>query len=455
MGTYRKRNIVRQGKGWRYRLGIPTDLRTAFGKKKEWSRYLGDISENEAEKLARELTVRDDRRIAVLRSLTPDQRIEVIKHGALDDPSMWKRYLDGTEIGARFVEAIAIYTAPQATDDEVEQGRDALAIIRAKQQAGEMRHEVARGRKTLRRLAIGSENAMDQLLTNWRQWSKPRSEATVKKYRLYLNRFVACVGDMEPREVKPAHVRKWRDDLETNPKIKTESVAKHLEALNAMFRAARSAGVVEMVPSDGIKPTKQVAKFADATRKRPFKPEHVRTIFKAAETESADFKWMLRLLAYHGMRSGEAAQLRVEDVTTVLGMPVLSIHDRVGTVKNKHSVREIPIHPECLGIVDYAKARNGDWLFGTFLEWKGKRGEYFQKVGSVWLREKAAIVDPALTMHSFRHLWRQLARELSMPVGVSRAIMGHKLGSDVHEEYGGAPPIKQQAKWIAKIDPLA
>ena len=230
---------------------------------------------------------------------------------------------------------------------------------------------------------------------------------------------------------------------------------KHLEALNSMLRVARSAGIVDTVPSDGVKPTRQRTKFVDATRKLPFKPQHVRTIFRKAGQESEDFRWMVKLLAYHGARSGELAQLRVDDVMTMAGVAILSIHDRYGSVKNKHSVRHVPIHPKCIGIVDYARTRNGEWLFGSFLEWKGKRGEFFQRRAHDFLRATCKITAPEYTMHSFRHLWRTLAREIGMPEAVSRAIMGHSLGKDDHAAYGEVPSLKVRAEWIGKIDPLA
>lgn len=450
-GTYLKNYLGRHGRGWRYRRAIPRDLHTAYGGQSVWTRYLGNVGQDEAERLARALAVEHDNQIVALKALTPAERAEVIRHRALNDPAAWKQYLDGTEIGAIFVDASG---AMEIDTDADGAGQDALEIIKRRQTAARMRDEVVIGRKTLRKLS-GSGQAMATLLDTWQRKVKPRNAQTVKKYGLYLRRFAASVGDdIEPRDVKPDHVRQWRDELAlTHTAV---SATKHLEALNAIFRAARSVGVVDTVPGDGIAATEAEKRpFADATRKRAFSAEDVAKIFTAAEDETPDFNWMVRLLAYHGARSGELAQLRVEDIKTVNGVPVLSIHDRQGSVKNAHSVRDIPIHPACVGIVDYARQRNGDWLFGTFLVWKGKRGEYFQRVGSVWLRNTVGIVDPALTLHSFRHRWRDLARELSMPTAISRAIMGHKLGADVHDEYGGPPSLKVRADWMARIDPLA
>ena len=64
------------------------------------------------------------------------------------------------------------------------------------------------------------------------------------------------------------------------------------------------------------------------------------------------------------------------------------------------------------------------------------------------------IDDPDLAMHSFRHLWRTMARELAFPRDVSKAIMGHARGSSEHDEYGSAPSLREQLKWLRKVDPL-
>jgi integrase len=64
---------------------------------------------------------------------------------------------------------------------------------------------------------------------------------------------------------------------------------------------------------------------------------------------------------------------------------------------------------------------------------------------------RAGIADKALTMHSFRHTWRTLAREIDMPEAVSRSLMGHSLGKDDHSAYGAVPSLKVRAAWMARM----
>ena len=129
------------------------------------------------------------------------------------------------------------------------------------------------------------------------------------------------------------------------------------------------------------------------------------------------------------MRSGEVCQLRGADVTILHGFPVLRIHDLNGRVKNRSSIRDIPIHPACVAIANVAReaqAKHGPdaWLFPSLPAKTLGRARWFQDYGSRFLRHNVGISDRRYTMHSFRHLWRTLARECEMPESVSRAIMG-------------------------------
>ncbi|HCG8055086.1 TPA: hypothetical protein NJ868_004663 [Vibrio parahaemolyticus] len=75
-------------------------------------------------------------------------------------------------------------------------------------------------------------------------------------------------------------------------------------------------------------------------------------LFKSAEyqNKSADFRYITELQAYHGLRPNEACQLFVGDVQTEDNLWYINITD-VGDqqhLKNEHSVRQIPIHPDVI-----------------------------------------------------------------------------------------------------------
>ena len=152
-----------------------------------------------------------------------------------------------------------------------------------------------------------------------------------------------------------------------------------------------------MNPAHGVRARDFGVKLA--TRRQGFTAEQVRQIFDALNGENAAFAWVVRLLAYHGMRSGEACQLRAADATVLHDIPVLRVHDLYGRVKNRASVRDIPIHPACIDILRVArdvepKCGADAWLFPSLPAKKLGRGRWFQDHGSRFLREK-------VTRHAF------------------------------------------------------
>jgi integrase len=288
------------------------------------------------------------------------------------------------------------------------------------------------------------------LVEVWQRVALPRAARTVQQMRRRARLFADTVDHVGPREVTREHVMRFRDVVEGMP-LSHRTATQYLESIHRLFAVALSEGLVDHNPAGGIKIRKVAGKFADHRRRRPFEPHQVRAIFAAMSDEPLAFRWIVKVCAYHGMRSGEVTQLRSEDVTTLFGVPVLRVHDRFGSIKNRFSQRDIPLHPRCEEFIDYARAVRGPWLFEP-LNWRSDR---FQRYASVFLRTKAALTDRTLTMHSLRHTWRTLAREIGMPASVSRAIMGHAMGRDVHEAYGGGPSLRLMADWMARIDPLA
>ena len=293
------------------------------------------------------------------------------------------------------------------------------------------------------------------LVSLWERVRAPRSAISKAATRLCVRRFVELLGNVRAHDVTRDHAIAYRDALENLWHLKPENIAGHLARMHAMFSVAMSEGLIPGNPFHGVRIRKRSGSVAH--RRQGFSPEQVKAIFAALKDESEDFSWVVRLLAYHGMRSGEVCQLRCDDVTVLHGVPVLRIHDLYGSLKNGASVRDIPIHPQCKSILEKARSTcttSAPWVFPSLPAKQLGRGRWFQDYGSRFLRQKVGIIDRRYTMHSFRHLGRTLARECEMPESVSRAIMGHTLGSGEHGAYGGAPSLKPRAEWIAKIDPF-
>ena len=445
---YLKTYVVKHGRGWKYKRAVPADLQACV-RKKVWTRYLGATSEADAEHAGRKLSVEHADLIRRLRALTAAERADIASKGGIGELAVL-----ADDTGAAFVEAAARGLEPDPSDDDATQATHALQSIRTRREAQQIRETATRARRLLSRLTPGDKASdLDSLIPVWMLTNKARSDHTM---RLHVRRFVSVIGNLPPDRITRAHVGAFRDVLEADTTLSRRTVAKHLDSLHALFAAAASKLKMDSNPAAGVKVSKAGGKFSDQRGKGAFTAEQARMIFAAVHDQPLDFQWMTRLCAYTGARSGELAQLRVDDVTTLEGVPVLRIHDKYGALKNKFSMRDIPIPPALSGIVAYAQSRTGPWLFADYpAHRKRSRGTTFQHVASDFLRHGVGILDPTLTWHSWRHRFRTICREIDMPEPVSRALMGHSQGAGEHGAYGSVPSLAKRAEWIGKVYPLA
>jgi len=403
---------ARHGAGFRFQMAVPADLQGIVGRKM-WRRYLAVRDEPEARLLSLHLASRCRKEIDRLRQRSDDGWCQASEPSNLQAASLDVGVGDGSVI------------APSGLDIDAKWS----PILHSAMKAPFV--------------------PLASLVDLWRRVAQPRAKFSVQRMKRSADEFDRLIGSVCATQVTRAHVMQYRDALES--KAYSRSTAKqYLVSIHRLFVIGLSEGVVASNPAAGIKIRTGLDKFADRQRRRPFEPHELRSLCGALSSETAPFKWFVKLLVFHGMRSGEVAQLRVGDVTKMFGMLVIRVHDRHGSLKNVHSQRDIPLHPRCSEFVQYVRGLPGPWIFPQET-WRSDR---FQRYGADFLRKKVKLADRTLTMHSLRHTWRTLAREISMPSAVSRAIMGHAMGSDVHEAYGTRPSLRVIEKWMARIDPL-
>lgn len=453
---YRKTYVTPHAGGYRYKRRVPRALHRALGRE-FWSTWLGTDREDAALKGAA-LALEHKKLIVGLQRLQardPAGFADIVRVGGFET---WQQQTKGAEFGIQFVEAAASRGIGYDPDAPKEiQAEQVMETMHRQELLAEMRTEIVKARGVKRRLEgkEPEEGALFELCDLWERVRNPRSAKVREKTRLYVRRFIDFSGDLTPREVTRDHAISFRDKLASNGETST-NVQQHLDKLQTLFNVGLSEGAVVANPFHKVKARPDNKKFSNT--RQPFTRAQARAILQALRGEPADFAWAMKLLAYHGARGGEICQLRVDDVVSVGGVSMLRIHDRHGSVKNAASVRDVPIHPRCNGIIAYAKrvaAKYGAdaWLFQSFKDHKQGRAHRFQDKGSRFLRKKVGITDDRLTVHSWRHTFRTLARNVEMPLSVSHAIMGHAEGGE-HGRYGDRPSVKLCAKWIAKVDPL-
>lgn len=457
---------MRHGSGYKYIRAVPKDLRPVAGKR-YWTRYIGTVPHEEAKAKALLLAADDQRLIGRLKSLAPADRDAIVRVGGLD---AWRLAQARSEAVVPFLE-LATNIEPDDEMPEALQAVDALAVVQARRQLRHIEAASVSARKIEQKLSGDGQGALLKLVDLWEMVRPSRSDKVRERVRLYVSRLIDEVGDIAPKDVRREHVIAFRDALQEQG-FKSDNIAQHLAKLHTLFNVAISEGAfsISFNPIHGVKARPDPkATLADDAEDEGFTADEVRRIFKAMKDETTDFQWIVRLLAYHGARGKEICQLRCSDVTKLHGIDVVRVHDKSGgSVKNRQSVRDIPIHPKCQGIIAYVakveKEHGPDaYVFQSLKTTRttGREHSFQNYANGKFLRVKVGITDRRpgsrqyeKSIHSFRHRFSTLCREVEMPDGIKYALKGHALGKGEGGKYGAAPSLKLRAHWIAKVDPL-
>lgn len=439
--------VSQRAHGFQYQRWVPGKLQPAVGRT-AWTQWLGSKGRAAAEQRARELAVQHDQIIAALQALGDGERRQIAAAGGYN---AWRAGIRGADIEIGTARLAAEFLQPDPDTPDATQAATALEAFQARDRAVRLEAEAAGAKRLARKIDGELAGSLSGLVPLWQRVAKPRASKSIDKANMHVRRFVEMVGDFAPRDLTRQHAIAYRDALERD--FSPANVDKHLYGMHRLFAVAMSEGVADFNPFSGVKARKgDNGKFVD-DGKKPFTPEQARTVFARLAELSADDQMVMRLCAYHGMRAGEVCQLRACDVRSVGGVDVVSINDAAGSIKNRASLRDVPLHSKCRALLKLAKSKAPDEFLFDYPMWKhGRQGKFQQRSGA-WLRS-IGITDPKVTVHSWRHTWRTLARDINMPEPVSRAILGHTQGKSEHGKYGEGPAMKTRAQWVAKVDPL-
>jgi hypothetical protein len=338
-------------------MAVPVDLRGVFNRKM-WRHYLGRLVETEARVAALTLALRYKQEIERLRGLSsPEPANGVVPSGPIAHLNNVHAALPNGSGAPR----IDLEHSKNGTRHPSSPDQPANGAIVMPPDFGDT-------------ATSAEDKASPDVMTLvpvWQRVAQPRAQKSVQRMQHSARLFIEAVGQVSPQEVTRQDVMRFRDRVE-GMGLSHRSATQYLELVHRLFGVALSEGLVEHNPAAGIKIRKMAGRFADSQRRRPFEPDHIRALLATTADEPEEFRWIIRILAYHGMRSGEVTQLRVEDVTSLFGVPVMRVHDRFGSIKNRFSQRDVPLHPCCLDLLAYAKRVDGPWLFDR-MRWRADR----------------------------------------------------------------------------------
>lgn len=470
--------IPKRGQTYYVQQAIPKDLQEAWGAKQVW-KSLDTKDYEEAKTLllrakmdyrAQFAEMRAAREAAVSQAtggarpksppLTPEQK--AARDNAIDQ---WEReqreYWDANPIPdyddlspeeQRIQDAID--EARERWERDQREEREFARQEKARERA---EREAAAAPKAEPANVVGT--SLSDIVARWERERKPDAK-TVDRMKAVVTWFEQDFGRLPVEEITPENVMAWTDKLlaKTSP----ANARTKLANFNTLLRfAVRRARIIKINPAADI--TIDV-KSDPEEQVQPFDLPALQAIFRSSiYTEDARPEggcgeaayWLPLLALYTGARLNELGQLRPKDIAeqpyvdrdgVERQAPVIRIvSDKAEglKLKNAWSARRVPIHSELIRLgflryVDTARQNGQTRLFPALRPDKyGTVTANWSKWFGRYLRQTCKVTDERMRFHSFRHAFKDYAREAEIAEDVSDALTGHK-GEAVARQYGSS-----------------
>lgn len=276
--------------------------------------------------------------------------------------------------------------------------------------------------------------------TDWLTGLVGVKEKTKEGYQSLLrSRVLPEFGDRQLRHIRPADVRSWVASMVAEGLSASRTRQAH-QVLQASLNQAVADGLISRNPSDDVKlPTPRGKEMTALT------PEEVSRLATEADKRSPGAGTLLTLLAYSGLRWGEAVALTVGSVNLLhrrveVRASATEIGGRLvfGTPKN-HRARTVVLPRS---VVDRLAAHianrseiAGELVF-TSPDGAPLRGSNFR--ARVWEPAKKVALpnSPDTTIHDLRHTAASLAISCGANIKAVQRMLGHKHASMTLDIYG-------------------
>ena len=253
--------------------------------------------------------------------------------------------------------------------------------------------------------------------------SKPR---TAHDTGYLIKSLLAFLGHDDAARITREDVRRWRDALKGDG-LTNNTWNNRLSMLRQVFQQALRDGTLQDNPADN---TLRLPKSKSADR-HPYSDDEARRILKAARLETTPTRrWAHWIMAFTGMRVGEALQLTKDDVRCDAAVWFLHVNeDDAGKSVKTGQRRHVPIHPALIaeGLLTYVESLpdHGPLFPDKKLDAFGRRnGRGWNAVGQ-WVRETVGITDTKKAPnHSWRHRIEDELRAVEVPEDARDAITG-------------------------------
>ena len=405
--------LIQRGNTWYARMGIPDDVRSKLGHKREYIQSLR----------------------------TPDRNVALIKSKSLI--AEWKDAIHIARGNASVIQKTALMMRHEAdVDPNVNQDTGMSDADYAAEDIAdgldgieqEEFYDYYTGRKGTPFNHFASE-FIKATYTN----AKTAGDA-----QRSLALFTAHCPTLE--SVSARAVMKWID-AETRSQ---SSVSKTKTFLSKYWKYLQQRDYVD---SD-LKP------FTDIELPRTLKPRQQREAYTDDEVDQILEHLHLKqdnaltaittLAMYTGARISELAGLRVDNVVTVDGITCLKIDD----AKTKAGNRSVPVHPEIQELVQTLIANSTDSYLVSGVKSKGGKDRRADVLGKRYGRlvRNDCQLPPTKVFHCFRNTIATKLESAGVPENVAADIVGHDKATMTYGLYSGGTSTQQKFDAVKSIE---
>jgi integrase len=322
-----------------------------------------------------------------------------------------------------------------------EGGKRIMAILtEAGQKAAQKRLTLDMGREYLRRLV---ESSVGDALKTWsaRAWlnewlqlkTATTKTATQARYRLSIASFLTFLGqtaDAPLEQLTVQNLRMFRDKLRAEGRV-AKTVNGYLKDVGAGLNAAVREGILVRSPGSNL----EFLHETDSIKRETFSLDEISKLIQAAP--SADWRGVIFLGAFGGLRLGDAARLKshsvnlVEKVITFVpeksnrragSQILLPMHPELLRFFRTH-LKAIPVGP-CFPSLCFVSVAGNRGLSATFVEIM-RQAAISRGKSRTTVEGSAGRPNHSRSFHSLRHTFNSLLLNKGVSQETRQKLVGH------------------------------
>ncbi|HCE3407396.1 TPA: tyrosine-type recombinase/integrase [Vibrio parahaemolyticus] len=233
----------------------------------------------------------------------------------------------------------------------------------------------------------------------------------------------------------------------------------YFSAVKQFFAWCHGQHLIKLNPCVELNPRFKSRKHASEERDR-WKATELDRLLNSVEyqSKSEDFRYITELQVYQGLRPNEACQLTISNIQQEDDIWFLDITD-IGDkqhLKNVHSVRQIPVHPELIanGFLDFVQVKANQKAqcsplfnyepYGEDHDWsKHYRVEFGKLQDKLGMKARSRP-----TPYGFRHTFIDVLQNAEVAEALVSQFVGHANQSITFGRYGKRLKLKKLFKAV-------